>query len=82
MISAQDAPGVELIRSLPTLKDEFDCAAVSVSQCGYNTAIELVASGVPAIVVPFALGREDEQRNRAHRLAARGILQVVEPEAS
>ena len=55
-------------------------AALSVSQCGYNTAVDLLVTGTPAVVVPFEAGRETEQRLRAERLAARGLARVL-PEA-
>jgi predicted glycosyltransferase len=58
---------------------EMRRAALSVSQCGYNTALDIVASGVPALVVPFAEGREDEQMNRALRLEALQLLRLLPP---
>lgn len=79
--AAAGVPTVELVRALPSLREELATAALSVSQCGYNTALDLVAARVSALVVPFAVGREDEQRRRAHRLAALGALQVLEPDA-
>ena len=54
---------------------------VSVSQLGYNTALDLIAARVPAVVVPFAAARETEQAIRAACLAARGAVEVV-PEAA
>jgi len=68
-------------RSVPTLRPLLEMAAVSVSQCGYNTALDLLQTRVPALVVPFAEGREDEQRARALRLQALGALRVLEPSA-
>jgi predicted glycosyltransferase len=55
-------------------------ASASVSQCGYNTAVDLLRAGVPAVLVPFEAGQETEQRLRAECLRARGLAQVV-PEA-
>jgi predicted glycosyltransferase len=49
-----------------------------VSQCGYNTALDLLRAGVPALVVPFAEGREDEQTRRAERLERLGAVRVLE----
>jgi predicted glycosyltransferase len=54
---------------------------LSVSQGGYNTVMELIAAGCPAVIVPFAEGSESEQGLRGRLLADRGILQLVEPEA-
>ncbi len=44
------------------------CAA-SVSLAGYNTAVDLLQSGAPAVLVPLAAPREQEQRLRAAALA-------------
>jgi predicted glycosyltransferase len=52
-------------------------AGVSVSQAGYNTAIEVLAAQVPAVLVPFATERETEQTFRAEHLAARGVVEHV-----
>jgi predicted glycosyltransferase len=52
-------------------------AAVSVSQAGYNTVVDLACAGVRAVVVPFEDGREQEQRLRADCFSALGLLQVV-----
>jgi predicted glycosyltransferase len=50
---------------------------VSVSQAGYNTILDILAAGAPAVVVPFASERETEQTLRAERLAAAGVLEIV-----
>lgn len=52
-------------------------AALSISQAGYNTVLDVVASGVRAVVVPYE-GSGDEQPLRARLLAERGLLKVVE----
>src|SRR5205823_3060705 len=49
---------------------ELSAASVSLSQCGYNTALDLIRSRVPALVVPFAAAGEDEQMRRGELLAA------------
>ena len=51
-------------------------AALSVSQAGYNTVLELVAHRVRAVVVPYE-GSGDEQPLRARLLAERGSPRVV-----
>jgi predicted glycosyltransferase len=65
-------------RSVPALGPLLRSAALSISQCGYNTALDLLQARVPALVVPFAEGREDEQRARAGRLQALGALRVLD----
>lgn len=70
---------VETMR--PDLPALMAGAALSVSQAGYNTLLELMAVRARAVVVPFEGGIETEQRLRADLLAEAGALEVVtEPE--
>jgi predicted glycosyltransferase len=71
---------LELVPTVPALADELRHAAASVSQCGYNTALEVVRAGVPALVVPYATPEEDEQRRRARRLARLGAVRMLDPQ--
>jgi predicted glycosyltransferase len=64
------------VRSLPAL---LVGAAGSISQCGYNTAMDLIATGVPALVIPFSTDREDEQIKHARRLESLGALRLLTP---
>ena len=52
-------------------------ATASVSQCGYNTALDIIRARVPSLVVPFDGGRETEQAERALRLAEVGVVRVL-----
>ena len=54
-------------------------ARLSVSQAGYNTVLDILVAGVPAVFVPFAQVKETEQAQRAEALAAHGRA-VVTPE--
>jgi len=71
--------GVTLLRHVPDLAAAMCTARASISQCGYNTALDLVVSQVPALVVPYATATENEQQQRAARLASLGALQWLEP---
>lgn len=44
-------------------------AAASVSLCGYNTALDVLQAGTPAVFIPFDEGNEVEQGLRATALA-------------
>lgn len=55
--------------------------AVSVSQAGYNTVVDLLAAGARSVLVPFATERETEQTLRADRLAQKGLARVL-PESA
>lgn len=54
---------------------------LSVSQAGYNTIMDVLAAGIPGVVVPYAGGLESEQTLRARRLAERGVLHVVDEQS-
>jgi len=53
-----------------------DCA-LSISQAGYNTVLDLVAAQRPAIVVPFDEGAETEQGIRAEAMARAGLARCL-----
>lgn len=52
-------------------------AAVSISQAGYNTVMDILAARCPAVLVPFAKDGENEQSLRARLLAEHGLAQVL-----
>ena len=54
----------------PDFRQMLPHAAASVSMCGYNTALDLLQAGTPAVFVPFDAGNEVEQTLRARSLAA------------
>jgi predicted glycosyltransferase len=53
-------------------------AALSISQAGYNTVVDVVRAGVRSVLVPFAAENEREQSLRAAALARTGRAEVVE----
>src|SRR3954470_9709998 len=71
---------VAVERARPDFRALLARAAVSVSQAGYNTAVDLLRAGVAAVLVPFEAGHETEQRLRAECLAALGLARLL-PEA-
>ncbi len=71
-------PGILVERARPDFTALLARCRLSISQAGYNTVMDLLAAGRPALVVPFAAGDEREQGLRAEALAARGLLTLVE----
>ena len=69
-----ERPNVEVIDAVPDLAQELRTARASISQCGYNTALDIVRTRVPALVVPYATPEEDEQARRARRLEQLGLV--------
>jgi predicted glycosyltransferase len=56
-------------------------AFVSISQAGYNTTLDVLASGARPVVVPFTGNGETEQRARGERLREFGLAVVVDDRA-
>jgi len=52
-------------------------SALSISQAGYNTLMEILDTGARAVVVPFAGGAEIEQTLRSRLLAESGRIECV-----
>ncbi len=75
---AGDAPENVLVeRARPDFPMMLLNAAVSVSQAGYNTVVDLLAAQTPAVLAPFAGPGETEQTLRAEKLEARGLAQCL-----
>jgi predicted glycosyltransferase len=66
---------VERFRS--DFKDLLSRCRVSVSQGGYNTVLEILASRTPSVIVPFAEAGESEQTDRARLLHEKGLLRLL-----
>ncbi|MDH3664026.1 MAG: hypothetical protein OEU92_29105 [Alphaproteobacteria bacterium] len=71
--------GLTLLRSVPDMAAELGHAAASISQCGYNTVMDILSTPLPALVVPFFTPKENEQINRAKRLHELGIVRLLHP---
>ncbi|MBK1622589.1 glycosyltransferase family protein [Afifella marina] len=72
-------PGVIVERARRDFPDLLKRARLSVSQAGYNTAVDILQAGVPALFVPFAAGSETEQTQRAELFVINGLA-VTLPE--
>jgi predicted glycosyltransferase len=77
-IAAAAPEGVIVERARPDFAALLTRARLSISQGGYNTLMEVLASGVPGVVVPFAGGTETEQTQRARVLADRDLITLVD----
>ncbi len=56
--TSRSHPSIRIRRSLTDLSALMAASRLSISQCGYNTALDIVRAGVTALVVPFADGGE------------------------
>ncbi|NOE18624.1 glycosyltransferase [Ruegeria atlantica] len=65
----------------PDFRQMLPLAAASVSMCGYNTAMDILQSGTPAVFVPFDDGKEVEQGLRGQSLSDLPAIEVLESRA-
>ena len=72
--------GVIVERARADFRSLLARCRLSVSQAGYNTVLDVVMAGVPAVLVPFATEGEREQSLRADLLAERGYLRHLPAE--
>jgi predicted glycosyltransferase len=75
--AVEEVDSVTLERFVPDLCHLMSQCQVSVSQCGYNTALDILVSRTPSVVVPHGDDREDEQARRAARLESLGSMHVI-----
>lgn len=75
--------GIIVERARPDFLTLLSNCAVSVSQGGYNTVMEVMAAGARGVIVPYAGGLETEQTLRAQLLSERaGLLTMPEADVS
>lgn len=79
--AASAIPGIIVESARPDFRALLRRCAVSVSQAGYNTVMDLLSAGTRSVLVPFAGDHETEQPMRAARLAERKLVTVVEEAA-
>jgi predicted glycosyltransferase len=70
-------PHVIVERARPDFRALLSRAALSISQGGYNTLMDVLVARCPAVIVPFAGGAESEQTFRAEEFARRGLISVI-----
>ncbi len=78
LAQASGDPRVTVERARPDFRALLARADLSISQGGYNTVMDILIAGCPALVVPFATEAESEQLFRAREFERRGLLTVLE----
>ncbi len=74
---ALNTTNVTIRRYTPQLLAYMEKAALSISLAGYNTTMNILRTGVRAIVLPS--DKDGEQIIRADKLEKLGILEVIRP---
>jgi len=76
-VSALAGAGMIVERFRDDFRGRLRVAALSISQGGYNSTVDVLCANVPAVLVPYETKGETEQRLRAEVLARRGLVSVV-----
>lgn len=71
---------VQLRRYTSSLRIQMTHAALSLSMAGYNTVMDIISAGVPALVLPVTSNEDREQSIRAAALEKLGVVGIVRRE--
>jgi predicted glycosyltransferase len=72
---------VKVRNSVSDILSYLEAADLVISMAGYNSTVEILRSGKPAILIPRA-GPSAEQSTRAGLFAARNWVQTIDPTES
>ncbi|MEM8805624.1 MAG: glycosyltransferase [Cyanobacteria bacterium P01_G01_bin.38] len=78
--AAQDRQNLSINRYTPNLLTYMQKAELSVSMAGYNTTMNILTTGVRAMMLPFTGNDDQEQTMRVERLAVLGRVRRLTPE--
>jgi len=78
-VSTSPEPGLVIEPNRADFFTLLGRCALSVSQAGYNTTLDILASGARSLMIPFAGDGETEQNDRAQALENAGrVLRITE----
>jgi predicted glycosyltransferase len=69
----RDRPRMRFLRFIEDFRRELSRSHVSVTRCGYNTFLDIVQTGVRAVVIPRSVEPEQEIRARLLERAGGGV---------
>jgi predicted glycosyltransferase len=75
---ARSLPNVKFASSTPDLPRRLRQAELSVSMAAYNTVMDILSTGVRALVYPVTGNGDQEQSSRAAKPATMGILAILD----
>ena len=77
---ARQAGNVEVEKYSPNFIQLLKRADLSISMGGYNTIMNLLATGVRSLVYPYTANNDQEQYIRAKKLESLGAVELLHPE--
>lgn len=79
--AAKNSSNIKVSKYTNNLLEYMQAADISVSLSGYNTTMNILSTGVKAIVVPLSHNDQDkEQLLRTQKLENLGVVEVIHPE--
>lgn len=75
---AANQPNLTVQRYTPDLLEYMAQADLSISMAGYNTTLNVLQTGVRAMLLPFTGNNDQEQRLRSTRLEDLGVVSVID----
>ncbi len=73
-------PNVQMEKFTPDFQACMERASLSISMGGYNTVMNVLRTGVRALIFPYPSNDDQEQMIRARKLQERGVLGLIHPE--
>lgn len=77
---ARQVGNVEIEKYSPHFSEHLKWADLSISMGGYNTIMNILATGVRSLVYPYTANDDLEQQIRARKLASLGVVELLHPE--
>jgi predicted glycosyltransferase len=77
---ARQARNVEIEKYSTHFIEHLKRADLSISMGGYNTIMNILATGVRSLVYPYTANDDLEQQVRARKLASLGVVKLLHPE--
>jgi len=77
---AAKSKNVKCDRYTPNLLNYMKQADLSISMAGYNTTMNILTTGVRAMIMAFTGNDDQEQRIRSQKLANLRILEIINPQ--
>lgn len=76
---ARDSKNIRIGRYTPYLLSYMKKAELSISMSGYNTTMNVLTTGVRAMILPFTGNQDREQTIRADKLSNLGVVRLLNP---
>ncbi|MEH2272228.1 MAG: glycosyltransferase [Nostoc sp.] len=78
-VMARNSKNISIRRHTPYLLNYMKKAELSINMSGYNTTMNVLTTGVRAMILPFTGNQDREQTIRTEKLTDLGIVKLITP---